>query len=105
MLLAAASQVVASQLRLPALIILLPVGFIAGAVTTHVNPQKPLGPAFQPLVSLAAAVTLDDAGPSPQRRKVHGRCRGANVEVSGRRWLEPRLAFIRPDQLNPIHRR
>jgi len=55
-------QVLASQLRIPALIILLPVGFTAGALTTDVNPQRLLGAAFQLLVSLAVAVILYDAG-------------------------------------------
>ena len=73
LVLAAAAQVVASQLRIPALIILLPVGFVAGALTSDVNPQNLLGPAFQPLVSLAVAVILYDAGLSLQRRKLRGR--------------------------------
>ena len=73
LVLAAASQVVANQLRVPALIILLPVGFVAGALTSDVNPQNLLGPAFQPLVSLAVAVILYDAGLSLQRRKLRGR--------------------------------
>jgi NhaP-type Na+/H+ or K+/H+ antiporter len=38
-LLAVGSQVLASQLRIPALLLLLPAGFIAGALTTDVNPQ------------------------------------------------------------------
>ena len=37
--LAVGSQVLASRLRIPALIILLPTGFIAGAITTDVNPR------------------------------------------------------------------
>jgi hypothetical protein len=37
--LAVGSQVLASRLRIPA-IILLPVGFTAGAITTDVNPQQ-----------------------------------------------------------------
>jgi hypothetical protein len=56
LVLAVGSQVLASQLRVPALIVLLPVGFTAGALTTDVNPQQLLGVAFQPLVSLAVAV-------------------------------------------------
>jgi NhaP-type Na+/H+ or K+/H+ antiporter len=62
MVLAVGSQVLASVLRVPALIILLPAGFIAGALTSDVNPQQLLGPAFEPLVSLAVAVILYDAG-------------------------------------------
>ena len=41
--LAVGSQVLASRLRIPALIILLPAGFIAGALTTDVNPGAPAG--------------------------------------------------------------
>ena len=39
LVLAVGSQVLASRLKIPALIILLPVGFTAGAITTDVNPQ------------------------------------------------------------------
>ena len=67
--LAVGSQVLASRLKIPALIILLPVGFAAGAITTDVNPQRLLGTAFQPLVSLAVAVILYDAGISLDLRK------------------------------------
>ena len=51
-----------SRLRIPALIILLPAGFIAGAISDDVNPNKLLGPAFGPLVSLSVAVILYNAG-------------------------------------------
>ena len=37
--LAVGSQVLASRLRIPALIVLLPVGFTAGALTSDVNPD------------------------------------------------------------------
>ncbi|MYT24398.1 sodium:proton exchanger, partial [Streptomyces sp. SID7760] len=60
--LAVGSQLLASRLRVPALIVLLPVGFTAGALTGDVNPEKLLGAAFSPLVSLAVAVILYDAG-------------------------------------------
>ena len=73
--LAVGSQVLASRLRIPALIILLPAGFTAGALTTDVNPQHLLGPAFQPLVSLAVAVILYDSGLALQWGKVRGRAR------------------------------
>jgi NhaP-type Na+/H+ or K+/H+ antiporter len=73
--LAVGSQVLASRLRIPALIILLPAGFIAGALTTDVNPDRLLGAAFQPLVSLAVAVILYDSGVALEWRKVRGRAR------------------------------
>src|SRR5580700_521136 len=75
LLLAVGSQVLASRLRVPALIVLLPVGFIAGALTTDVNPQRLFGAAFQPLVSLSVAVILYDAGLSLNLRKLHGHTR------------------------------
>jgi NhaP-type Na+/H+ or K+/H+ antiporter len=50
--LAVGSQVLASRLRIPALIVLLSAGFTVGALTSDVNLQRLLGAAFQPLVSL-----------------------------------------------------
>ena len=73
--LAVGSQVLASRLRIPALIVLLPVGFAAGALTGDVNPDKLLGPAFQPMVSLAVAVILYDAGLGLELRRLTGRPR------------------------------
>ncbi|WP_230194044.1 cation:proton antiporter [Streptomyces coriariae] len=60
--LAVGSQVLANRLRIPALIVLLPVGFTAGALTDDVDPERLLGSTFSPLVSLAVAVILYDAG-------------------------------------------
>jgi NhaP-type Na+/H+ or K+/H+ antiporter len=75
LVLAVGSQVLASRLRIPALIILLPVGFTAGAITGDVNPQRLLGAAFQPLVSLAVAVILYDAGLALDLGKLRGHTR------------------------------
>jgi NhaP-type Na+/H+ or K+/H+ antiporter len=75
LVLAVGSQVLASRLRIPALIILLPAGFIAGALTTDVNPQRLLGASFQPLVSLAVAVILYDAGLALDLAKLRGHTR------------------------------
>jgi NhaP-type Na+/H+ or K+/H+ antiporter len=75
LVLAVGSQVLASRLRIPALIILLPAGFIAGALTSDVNPQRLLGAAFQPLVSLAVAVILYDAGLALELAKLRGHTR------------------------------
>src|SRR5262249_33433046 len=65
-------------------------GFIAGAVTTDVNPQRLFGPAFQPLVSLSVAVILYDAGLDLDLRKLRGHTRrivtrliGVGVPITG----------------------
>jgi NhaP-type Na+/H+ or K+/H+ antiporter len=75
MVLAVGSQVIASRLRIPSLIILLPAGFTAGALTTDVHPERLLGSAFQPLVSLAVAVILYDSGLSLDLGKLRGHTR------------------------------
>src|SRR3974377_221249 len=80
---AVGSQWLASQLRIPALIVLLPAGFTAGALTTDVNPERLLGAAFQPLVSLAGAVILYDSGMALQWGKGRG----------GARRVVPRLVI------------
>jgi NhaP-type Na+/H+ or K+/H+ antiporter len=83
--LAVGSQVLASRLRIPALIILLPAGFIAGAVTSDVSPVRLLGGAFQPLVSLAVAVILYDAGLGLDLSKIPAHHRG---------WVVRRLIIL-----------
>ncbi|CAG7648273.1 cation:proton antiporter [Actinacidiphila bryophytorum] len=60
--LAVGSQLLASRLRVPALLVLLPAGFTAGALTDDVDPNRLLGHAFSPMVSLAVAVILYDSG-------------------------------------------
>ena len=60
--LAVGCQIVATRLGIPSIVVLLPVGFAAGALTTVINPAKILGPAFPPLVSIAVAIILFDAG-------------------------------------------
>ena len=81
LVLAVGSQVLASRLRIPALIVLLPVGFVAGALTTDVNPERLLGAAFEPLVSLSVAVILYDAGLSLDLRKLKGHTRRVVVRL------------------------
>ncbi|MET9839223.1 cation:proton antiporter [Streptomyces virginiae] len=74
--LAAFSQILASSLRVPALILLLPAGFIAGALTDVIHPDKLIGPPFDSLVSLSVAVILYDAGLGLNLRQLTGRTRG-----------------------------
>src|ERR1700744_1701383 len=81
LVLAVGSQVLASRLRIPAIIVLLPVGFVAGALTSDVNPDKLLGPAFEPLVSLSVAVILYDAGLGLDLRKLRGHTRKVVIRL------------------------
>jgi NhaP-type Na+/H+ or K+/H+ antiporter len=76
MVLATGSQILANKLRVPALIILLPVGFAAGAATDAIHPDRLLGPDFSALVSLSVAVILYDAGLGLDLRKLAHHTRG-----------------------------
>src|SRR4051812_2487223 len=60
--LAVGSQLVAGRLRLPAIVVLLPVGFLAGSATDDVHPDALLGALYQPFVSLAVGLILFEAG-------------------------------------------
>ena len=60
--LAVAAQTAARFLRLPAIVVLLPVGFVAGILTDTVHPDALLGALYQPFVSLAVGVILFEAG-------------------------------------------
>ncbi len=71
--LAVGSQILASRLRIPAIVVLLPVGFVAGALTDDVVPTNIVGSAFQPLVSLGVAVILFDSGVELDLRQLTGR--------------------------------
>ncbi|MFF4098547.1 cation:proton antiporter [Streptomyces sp. NPDC001903] len=74
--LATGAQILASRLRVPALIILLPAGFTAGAITDVIHPENLLGPSFSTLVSLSVAVILYDAGLGLDLRKLAHHTRG-----------------------------
>ncbi|WP_327173229.1 cation:proton antiporter [Streptomyces sp. NBC_00656] len=73
--LATGSQILASRLRVPALIILLPAGFTAGALTDVIHPDQLMGQNFSALVSMSVAVILYDAGLGLNLRKLTGRTR------------------------------
>ncbi|MFJ3222246.1 cation:proton antiporter [Streptomyces sp. NPDC086783] len=79
--LAAGSQILASRLRVPALIILLPVGFTAGALTDVIHPARLVGPDFPALVSLSVAIILYDAGLGLNLRNLTGRTRSVVVRL------------------------
>jgi NhaP-type Na+/H+ or K+/H+ antiporter len=62
LVLAVASQLAARLSRLPAIVVLLPAGFLAGAATDVVHPDRLLGDLYQPFVSIAVGVILFEAG-------------------------------------------
>jgi hypothetical protein len=70
--LAVACQIIAAQLGIPAIIVLLPVGFAAGALIPEVNPDKIFGAAFPPLAA-NAEVLFDDQYPKdlPNLGQIH----------------------------------
>ncbi|MFD5567416.1 cation:proton antiporter [Streptomyces cadmiisoli] len=73
--LAVGSQILAGRLRVPALIVLLPAGFTAGALTDVVRPDRLVGPDFSVLVSLSVALILYDAGLGLNLRHLRGATR------------------------------
>ncbi|MFI1467836.1 cation:proton antiporter [Streptomyces wuyuanensis] len=80
-LLAVGSQIVASRLRIPALILLLPAGFTAGALTDVVHPDKLAPGNFSSIVSLSVAVILYDAGLGLRLRQLRGATRSVVLRL------------------------
>jgi NhaP-type Na+/H+ or K+/H+ antiporter len=62
LVLAVGSQLTARRLSLPAIVVLLPAGFVAGIATDDVHPDALLGALYQPFVSIAVGVILFEAG-------------------------------------------
>jgi NhaP-type Na+/H+ or K+/H+ antiporter len=81
--LAVGSQLVAGRLRLPAIVVLLPVGFVAGILTDDVHPDRLLGALYQPFVSLAVGVILFEAGLRLSFREVNRRIHALVARLVG----------------------
>ena len=62
LVLAVSSQLVARPLNVPAIVVLLPAGFLAGYATDDVHPDQLLGALYQPFVAVAVGVILFEAG-------------------------------------------
>ena len=75
---ALACRLVAHATRLPAIVLLLPAGFAAGALTDDVHPEALFGDAFQPLVTLGVGLILFEAG---LRLRLHELAGGARRVV------------------------
>jgi NhaP-type Na+/H+ or K+/H+ antiporter len=74
--LAVGAQLIAGRLRLPAIVLLLPAGFLAGMATSDVHPDVLLGALFQPFVSVAVGVILFEAGLRLSFRELEASLRG-----------------------------
>ena len=62
LVLAVSSQLLALRLGLPAIVVLLPAGFVAGIATDDVHPDALLGALYQPFVTVAVSIILFEAG-------------------------------------------
>ncbi len=74
--LAIGGQLLAERFHIPAIVLLLPVGFTAGAITEDVHPDVIFGNAFQPIVSLGVGLILFEAGLRLSLRELRGGVRG-----------------------------
>src|SRR5689334_18002467 len=59
---AVSAQLLSRRFGVPAIVVLLPAGFLAGIATDDVHPATLLGPLYQPFVSIAVGVILFEAG-------------------------------------------
>ncbi|MEU2248937.1 cation:proton antiporter [Streptomyces sp. NPDC019224] len=89
--LAVGSQLLAGRLRVPALLVLLPAGFTAGVLTDDIDPARLLGASFSPLVSLAVAVILYDAGLGLDLKRLRGHNRRVVIRLL---WLGSLLTLV-----------
>lgn len=80
-MLALACQLVSKRVRLPAIVLLLPAGFVAGAATDDVHPDALLGNAYQPLVSLGVGLILFEAGLRLRLDEVRGGVRSVVLRL------------------------
>lgn len=81
LVLAVGSQLLAKVSRLPAIVVLLPIGFVAGILTKDVQPSYLLGPLYQPFVSVAVGVVLFEAGLRLSFRDITPRVRPVVVRL------------------------
>ncbi|MCE3267712.1 MAG: sodium:proton exchanger [Solirubrobacterales bacterium] len=79
--LAIACQLVAARVGLPAIVLLLPAGFLAGAATDYVHPDALFGDTFQPIVSLGVGLILFEAGLRLRLHELRGGIRGVVVRL------------------------
>jgi NhaP-type Na+/H+ or K+/H+ antiporter len=81
LVLAVGSELLARPLGAPAIVVLLPAGFLAGIATDDVHPDNLLGSLYQPFVSIAVGVILFEAGLRLSFEEIVPRVRKAVVRL------------------------
>ena len=81
-ILAACANSLAWLLRLPSILLLLSVGFLAGPVTGVIKPDELFGPLLLPLVSLSVALILFEGGLGLSLSEIRGAGRVVQSLVS-----------------------
>jgi NhaP-type Na+/H+ or K+/H+ antiporter len=77
-----AAQWIGWRLKLPAILPLLVVGFLAGPVTGFINPDELIGDLLFPVVSISVAVILFEGGLSLKREDLAGMLRVVQLLIS-----------------------
>ncbi len=72
-----AAQVLAARLRIPAIVLLLGLGFLVGPVLGLLHPSRAFGPNLRPLIGLAVAIVVFEGGLALDFREL--RAAGAGV--------------------------
>jgi len=72
-----AAQVLAARLRIPAIVLLLALGFLVGPVSGWLHPSRDFGPNLRPLIGLAVAIVVFEGGLALDFREL--RAAGAGV--------------------------
>lgn len=95
-LLGVGSQWLAWRLRLPAIVLMLSAGILAGPVTGLFVPARDIGPLVQPMISLAVAVILFEGGLSLNLRELRDAADGVTRLIfigAPLGWLSAALAL------------
>ncbi|WP_323783080.1 cation:proton antiporter [Thalassovita sp.] len=70
------AQYIAWRLQLPAIVLMLVAGIVAGPVTGLLDPARDIGPLVAPIVSLAVAIILFEGGLTLNRHKLSDAAKG-----------------------------
>ncbi|CUH66616.1 potassium/proton antiporter [Thalassovita gelatinovora] len=90
------AQYIAWRMQLPAIVLMLVAGIVAGPVTGLLDPARDIGPLVAPIVSLAVAIILFEGGLTLNRHKLRDAAKGVRRLVfigAPLGWLSSALAL------------